>query len=47
MSLITIETKDIAIQYIRTTKLIVVSFIKPIPRDTFKEHMLSLGVYKV
>jgi len=43
---IAIETKDIAIKYIYTNKVIVVSLIEPIPKDTFKTHMLILRVYK-
>jgi len=43
----TIKTKDIAIIYIPTNKMVVDILIKPIPRYALKVHMLSLGPYGV
>ena len=42
-----IKTKDIAIKYISTNKMIVDPLTKPISRDVFKSHMLSLGLRRV
>jgi len=39
-----IKTKEITIKYIPTNKIIVDPLTKPIPRDAFKSHMLSLGL---
>ena len=44
---VTIETKEIAIKYMYTKKVFVSLLTKLIPSDTFKTHMLSLGVCKV
>jgi len=44
---VTIEKKGIAIKYIYTNKVIIVSLIKPTPSDAFKTHVLSLGIRKV
>ena len=44
---VTIETKDIAIQYMHTKKVFMSLLTKPTPSDTFKFHMLSLGINKV
>ena len=37
-----IKTKEIVIKYISTNKMIANSLTKPIPKDAFKSHMLSL-----
>jgi len=42
-----IKTTEIAIKYISTNKMIADPFTKPIPRETIKSHMLSLGLRKV
>ena len=42
-----IKTKEIAIKYISTNKMIADPLTKPIPRDTFKSYMLSLGLRRV
>ena len=47
MSLVTIETKDIAIKHMYTKKVFMSLLTKPILSDTFKTHMLSLGIRKV
>ena len=44
---VTIETKDIAIKYMYSKKVFVSLLTKLIPSDTFKAHMLSLGIRKV
>ena len=44
---VTIETKEIAIKYMYTKKVFMSLLTKPIPSDTFKTHMLSLGIRKV
>ena len=38
-----IKTKEVAIKYIPTNKMIADPLTKPIPRDAFKAHTLSLG----
>ena len=43
----TIKTKEVAINYISTNKMIADPLTKPIPRVTFKVHVLSLGLYSV
>ena len=43
MLLATIKKKKVAITYIFTNNMTVDSLPKPIPRDAFKAHMLSLG----
>jgi len=42
-----IKTKEVAIKYIPTNKMIADPLIKPIPRDAFKAHSLSLGLRRV
>jgi len=42
-----IKTKEIAIKYIPTYKMSADLLTKPIPRDAFKSHMLSLGLRRV
>ena len=42
-----IKTKEVAIKYIPTNKMIVDTLTKPIPRDAFKAHSLSLGFRRV
>ena len=42
-----IKTKEIAIKYIPTNKMIADPLTKPIPRDAFKAHVLNLGVRRV
>ena len=44
---VAIETKGIAIEYIYTNKVIVISLIKPIPSNAFKAHLLTLGIRMV
>jgi len=41
------KTKEVAIKYIPTNKMIADPLTKPIPRDAFKAHTLSLGVHRV
>jgi len=42
-----IKTKEIAIKYISTSKMITDPLTKPIPRDAFKSHMLSVRLRRV
>ena len=42
-----IKTKEIVIKYIPTNKIIVDPLTKPILKDAFKTHRLSLGVRRV
>ena len=42
-----IKSKEIVIKYISTNKMITNPLTKPIPRDAFKSHMLSLGLHRV
>jgi len=42
-----IKIKEVAIKYIPTNKIIADPLIKPIPRDAFKAHSLSLGLRRV
>jgi len=44
---VTIETKDIVIKYMYTKKVFMSILTKLIPSDTFKTHMVSLGIRKV
>ena len=41
MGHVTLETKGIVIKYTHTNKVIVISFIKPIPSDAFKTYVES------
>jgi len=42
-----INEKEIAIKYISTSKMIADPFTKPIPRDAFKAHVMSLGLHRL
>jgi len=42
-----IKSKEIAIKHISTNKMIANPLTKPIPKDVFKSHMLSLGLRRV
>jgi len=42
-----IKTKEVAIKYIPTSKMIADSLTKPISRDAFKAHLLSLALRRV
>ena len=42
-----IKTKEIATNYISANNMIADPLSKPIPRDVFKSHMLSLGFRRV
>ena len=42
-----IKSNEMAIKYISTNKMIANPLSKPIPRDAFKYHMLSLGLRRV
>jgi len=42
-----IKLKEVAIKYIATNKMIVDLLTKPIPRDAFKAHSLSLELRRV
>lgn len=42
-----IKNKEIAIKYISTHKMIADPLTKPIPRDVFKAHAMSLGLQRV
>jgi len=42
-----IEIKEVVIKYIPTNKMIANPLTKPIPRDAFKAHLLSLGLCRV
>lgn len=42
-----VKMKEVAIKYIPTNKMIADLLTKPIPRDAFKAHSLSLGLRRV
>ena len=42
-----IKTKEVAIKYISTIKMIVDPITKSIPRNAFKAHALSLELHRV
>ena len=42
-----IKGKQLVIKYISTSKMIVDALTKPIPRDAFKDHVMSLGLCKI
>lgn len=42
----TIKMKEVAIKYTSTSKMIADHLTKLIPRDTFKSHVISLGLHK-
>jgi len=43
----TIKIKELVVKYISTKKMIADSLPKPIPKDTFKAHALTLGLCRV
>ena len=41
-----IKEEEIAIKYVSTSRMIVDLLTKPIPRDAFKAHVMSLGLHR-
>ena len=42
-----IKEKEVAIKYISTSRMIADPLTKPIPRDTFQAHVMSLGLHRI
>ena len=42
-----IREKEVAIKYVSISRMIADHLTKPIPRDAFKAHVMSLGLHRI